>query len=569
MAMNSDYSKFDELVSGISSTERKVLLSKLTAIQKTSPIVLQRAPDDVVDTKALRVKYSSESIFYKFYVWLRSLFSKKDNLTIYNDDLIGEIAHKVNKMHPGLIDHSNSLVLSLFYEKLKELRECASFIAPYLNIVDEDVGKFYVFLSSFLSHETTSAVLKVSDPYNIPFENSIQSDTKTVLVRKMEEVLSNIKQDTDNILYTTIKGINWLRQFSLLPFNHFLSQFTAIISTSYTCPYSTAQGDYPAIVKVLSSPSYISQEAIQSLYLYPHKNNLSQEDEKHSLDTDLNNFTAKFTSSISAIQAFISSVPLRLIGKVIFNNYDWEVVETPTNEAWFKKYKEGWKKIFDARWRDYLRDRKKYELTAILQHTFNLTSFPELPTRPWTKIWGGIPFNCEMTAGFLFWCASNIFKPSMETLNGVLLEGVFVNKDTRARLSEAINNYSETCEQVLSLVASFGPNGTVGSIFVNLLDEPVRTIKSQQTVDNVIRTTETSMREYGKTYCNSIREIEKIFNSILDESKDNLYGSLQNLLTIKGHENKKFRLNMRKTCDTLNVARTILAEIEPLDSVKV
>lgn len=557
---------FERLVSGIDSGEREILLDKIHAAKGDS-LILQVAQDDVISDKShsLEAKYRNENFLYKIYVWIRSIFTKKSTVVLYNEDLLAELSRRVNRAHPGLIDTKDALLLSLFCAKLKELRSCALFFRPYFTVVDDDPGRFYVFLSSLLAPEISAAVMKTSDPYNVPLDQTVHSDTRATMIKNMEDTLAHIEKDTKSTLYNTIKSINWLKQFTLLPFTHFLSQFTSIISSSFTCPYTNAQTDYNDFAKVLRRASNISKEAMESLFLYPQKNNLMQ-DENEDLDNSLREFTIKFKSCVGVIQTFIQTVPVNSIGKIIFNDYDWDAGECPGSESWFLKYKEEWRKVFNARWNEYLHDKKKYDLMSILQTNYKLDTFPELPDRPWTRLWGGVPFKCEMTAGFIWWFASNKFKEVNAILNVIILEGIFINKENGAQMGEAVNEFTEANQEILSLATSLTSTGNIGSVFEKLIEEHMRTLRSQQTVNNLMNSTENQVRNIGKIFCNSSRQIDKILNGILSDAKITGYESLQNFMTIGGRGNKKFRSDMAKTQTVLNTARGIIAEIEPLDA---
>lgn len=563
---NDERSKtFTKLVSGISSDERAILLDKIKATRGDA-IVMQVAKDDVKEEKPLDIKYRNESFLYKVIVWLRSLFTKKSVSEIYNDDLLNDLARRVNHGHPGLIDNKNALLLSLFCAKLKELRGCAQFLRPYFSIIDEDAGKFYVFLSSLLAPEISDAIMKVSDPYNVPFDQAFHDSMRMDCIKSMEDIISNMAHDTKGNLYTTIKSINWLKQFTELPFEHFLSQFTSILSSSFSCPYLNAQTDYKDFAKVLADGSTVSKEAMESLFLYPHKNNLMQSDS--DLDSALADFVVKFKSCVSVIGVFIATVPIKAIGKLVFDDYDWTVGNIAGSEDWFLRYKEEWRRIFNARWNNYLHDKKKYELVGVLQSAYNINEFPELPYRPWARLWGGVPFRCEMTAGFLWWFAMNEFSALNAVLNIVILEGIFINKDNGTQMSEAVNTFCDANQQILTLVSSIGERGAIGSVFAKYIEERMRTLRGQQTISNLMMNTENTVRNLGKSFCNSTREIDKVFAGILDDKKISGYEGLQNFMTIRGVKNKKFRSEMAKTRAALNTARAIVAEIEPLDSAK-
>ena len=74
---------------------------------------------------------------------------------------------------------------------------------------------------------------------------------------------------------------------------------------------------------------------------------------------------------------------------------------------------------------------------------------------------------------------------------------------------------------------------------------------------------------YNQRFCDACRAIERVLHGVLDEEKTKDYESIQNLLTIKGHDNSAYRDALRKTRYILNSCRGILAEIEPLDLPKV
>ena len=150
MNENQHRGSFDELVAGISSDERKYLLAKINQNREHSFPLVQPAREEA-DGFTLDIKLNSESFLYKLFLWIRSLVSKKHRLEIYNNDLIRTLARKINKNHPGIVDMQNGLILSLFYEKLKELKNAADFFRPYFTIFNENPGKFYVFMRTFLA----------------------------------------------------------------------------------------------------------------------------------------------------------------------------------------------------------------------------------------------------------------------------------------------------------------------------------------------------------------------------------------------------------------------------------
>lgn len=556
---------FDELVAGISAEERAFLLNKLNQNKENQMVIIQSSRDEVNSEETLQIKLQHESIFYKIFLWIRSLLTKKTTVQLYNDDLVGSIARKIEKKFPALIDNKNGLILSLFYEKLKELKNSADFFRPYLDVVNENPGKFYVFMSAFFCPEITQKINVEADPYEIPFEREPTNELRTSLIRRMENVFKEMSGATRNKLYNAVLTIEWLRQFSQLPIIHFVSQFTAIISESYTCPFVNAKIDYPAFARVLSAASSVSNEVLEALFLFPQKKNEGINVLEGDGEKTIREFMNYATGAISMIQMFISSVPLTSLGRVIFDDYDWLPDTYGGAENWFNKFKDEWKVVFDSRWNSWLRDRKRAQLASVLNQTFGIETFPELPYRPWLKLWGGITFRCELTGGFLWWFATNKFDDVMKVLNVLLLEGVFINNENRAQMSEAMNDFAEANQGMMMFADSLGERGSVGNIFSKLISEHIRTLKGQAMIDGVILNAETNVRDFGKKFCESLKMIELVLKGVLDDVKDKGFDSIQNLMTIKGRENRAFRDSLEETRGVLLQARRIFTEIEPLD----
>ena len=563
MNQESKRSSFDELVAGINSDERKYLLSKLNQNKKDMAIL--QPINDITDVSTLSVRFQNESMLYKFILWIRSMLTKKPQAELYNEALIARIASRLNRDHPGIINVNSDVLQFLFYEKLRELKESADFFKPYFSVVNDNPGRFYVFMGTFIAPELTDEIGKAADPYQIPFERELTSELRTSLIRKMEALLKNIAPTTRSNIYSAARSVIWLKQFTELPFIHFTSQFTSVVSEDRTCTYDSAQTDYPIFARVLAAASSIPHEVLQALFLFPQRKNQKESLLNGDAEQSLSDFISRATSCLSMIQMFISSVPLTMLGKVIFYDYDWHIGAYGGGEDWFIKYREEWKVIFDSRWKSWLRDRKKHQLAGVLKAQFGLTQFPELPYAPWKELWGGVPFRCEMTGGFLTWFAENLYDTVMASINPLVLEGVFLNNANRTQLSEALNDFSDVNQHVVTFAYSLSDEGSIGAVFEKLKADGVRTLKGQSLADSTIRNAETALRAWGKAFGENCRIIENVFSGIFDDDKPKGFSGVQNFNTIKGRQNKEFKEELLSVREILSKAKLILSEIEPLD----
>ncbi len=560
---NSLNGSFDELVAGISAEERKKLLNKLN--QNKTDILPVLHSQIIEEVRPLEVSLKSESIFYRIILWIKSFFTRKEVSELYNDDLISDLARKINKSHPGTFMHSHNLILSTFYERLKELKATQEFFAPYFTYVSENPASFYIFLSLFISPQISEKITKEADPYSLPFTTNNSIETRNSLLRSLTNVLNNLGSAEKNSLYEGIRTLSWLWQFTTMPLIHFLAQFTTIISDRPTCPYANARVDFDAVAKIMGNACPITNEILEALYLFPYRTSSHGINIDADTERSLNDFLKKSATQIAGINSFIQAVPVNNFGKVINDDYQWQVENFGGLEDWFSKFKEEWKKIFNERWQSWLRDKKKEELKSTLKMQFNIDSFPELENRPWQTLWGGLTFHCELTAGFLGWYVTQKFDETIWPVNAILMEGVFVNNENRTELSQCFNELQESVFTMKSFVESLKSDGSIGAIFEKVQSEHSRSMKNQNQINKLMMNAESTVRDSSKIFCTSCTNIERILHACLDDEKISGYEPIQNFQQIKGRENQNFKDELVKARKELITCKNILSEIEPLD----
>ena len=228
-------SAFDKLVAGMDAAERSDMLEKINQ-SSVSVVQLVETENQLPDKNlSLHLRFREESAFYRFLLWLRGIIEKKDPEKIYNEDVLASMARRINRDHPGILNHRNGLVDSVFYEHLRSLKTAAEFFKPYFNIIDDNPGDFYVFLSSFVAPELSDIITNQADPFSLSFDVEPSVDTKNRLLRNLDDILKNIDGGTKSNLYSAVSSLNWLRQFTRLPYIHFTTQFTNLTDNSYTC----------------------------------------------------------------------------------------------------------------------------------------------------------------------------------------------------------------------------------------------------------------------------------------------------------------------------------------------
>lgn len=557
---------FDKLVAGLNTEDRNIMLSKLNANKtQTVKFVNTEVYEEKEDTR-LSLRLKNESVFYKFLLWLRSLFSKEKIEELYSEDLIAKIAKSVDREFPHLIHHQQNVLDSIFYERLKALKDCADFFKPYFALIEDSIGDFYVFLSSFVTPQIADEINSKADPFTLPFSKVPSNEVKKDLVIKMDKVLKDMAPTTKNSLYTAISSTNWLMQFTKLPFLHFLSQFTNISGDAYTCPYSNARNDFIHFAKVFTNVLTVENNVLEAIFLFSQRKNITDNAQEKDIDKAVNEFLSKTNMHFSTIQMFISGVPIVKLGKIINRDVTWSPENMEGAEAWFPSFRNQWHKIIDIRWNDWQRERKKSMLSDDLKNDFMLDGFPVMQYKPWELLWTRVPFSCELTGGFLSWFALEKFPKIITDLNTLMMEGVFVNNENRNEYSEALSEFIACNNQMQDLLHRLSEEGEYGQKFIEFSESKVRSFQTQNQIDSMMSTTESEIRDVLKRFCKTCRTIELIFHGIFDDEKDGVHETLQNYSTIKGPHNRQYRENLGKIRKILKSATFYIAELEPIDN---
>ena len=566
MQKDDNRTAFDRLVAGMTSEERSSMLEKIN--QDSVSVVQFVETENQVPEKSLslHLRFKEESFFYRFFLWLRGIIEKRSSEKIYNEDVIASMARRLNRDHPGIVNHRNGLLDTVFYEHLKALKSAADFFKPYFAIIDDSPGDFYVFLSSFVAPELSEKINSEADPFSLDYSAEPTNDTRAMLLKNLDNILKNIDAGSKSDMYTAVSAVNWLRQFTRLPYIHFTSQFTNLTGSNYTCPYRNAVNDYAAFAAVFTNIIPVKSEVLEAMLMFSQKKDLTKNAQDKDIERTVKEFLSKTNQYFASIQSFISSVPIIKTGKIINADYDWLPGNIEGVEAWFPNFRSHWRKIIDVRWGDWLRERKKKNLENYLKNDFGLSEFPVLTYRPWQALWMRVPFSCELTGGFMSWFSENAYDNMIQTLNEVMMEGVFVRNENRIEYSEGLNLFVQSVSQIRELTDRLAPEGEFGALFDEFATSRLRSFQVQNQIDSMMATTESEIKDSVRKFSKGSRMMDKCLNGILSDEKDGVHDGLQNLGTIKGSQNRAWKDRLRNIWETLKKAQFYISELEPIDS---
>ncbi len=558
---------FDRMASEISDNERQRILDQMHSTEVQSPASLQPATEILDDNDGpFEIVIKKESSLIRFWIWLKAIFTNTTQQIIYNEYKLSIISKNVHKSFPGLINTKQRLILSPFYDQISDLKACADFFRPYFVTLDDNDGPFYVFLSSFIMPQVTAEIKSDADPYKNPVVPEIKPDIRSSLVRRLEEIIDNIPAQDRASMYLAAKAYEWLRQFSRLPFSRLITKFSAVNEKNYCCDFDQLENEIDQFSSVLCNSLSIPDDFLEALYMFALRNSKRQSDEETGRDAG--EFLSRAHSCIASLQLFMNGIPIRSLGCLIHNNWQWHPNLFSSGEDWFVKYKASSKKIFDQKWAEWESECKKMGLLTSLKANFGLAAFPKFPERPWEEVWNGLSFPYDTTLGFINWFMRENFSEYEIDLKTVLVQGSFTKTENHTMLSDAFNAMIQLSISLQEFERKLSVHGEVGGVFNKIREERSRTLHAQNRVDQLMREVESDYRNIEHRYGDTMRAMVQILGGILGISKDSRYDTVSNLNKLFDRKNEPIVKRIEGARDSAENALNFLMELEQIDRQK-
>ena len=557
---------FDRMVMGMSHAERMCLYDKLCASISSEEQTIA-PPEDVQDISAgqdIQTRLKSETALFRFLLFLRSIFSGADISKIYNSILIKRIAHRIEKTHPGLLMYKKGMLGIAFYEQIRQLKNVADFFRPAISLYEEDPGKFYVFLSSLLLPDYYAYVEREIDPFLLGDNKEPVQETRLALGRRMDEVFQELTITQRNSLYQSVINIDWLRQFVRLPYEKMLARFLPSgADGGYAAQLELISNDLSQFCKVLCNAKSVTVEILQALCLFSSKGQLElQQADVEALTAE---YVTKSLSQIAIIKSFLKAVPLRQIACIAFKSANWTPGQPEGAEDWFVKYKSEWKKMLDVRWDEWTKAKRKQLVEQKVFAMFKCMKLPEMPFQPWNAEWCTIKFVRNKAMGFLYAFFSTLFTDINKLLKILIAEGDFNARENRIELAESCNEYSRLASDIDAFVRKFSPEGEIGQFFANIEEGEDHSVKVHSRLEAAMQAAYSESTALTMRFTQLTTSIVNVLNGVFSENKVGKYDTINNIATIGGRFNQRYRQQLGDVHETLKDSINCLRELDSFD----
>lgn len=528
----------ERLAQGISDNERKDMLSKLKEVVpeegENIPGVTQKKKRDAVQAEEERrefaLKLRKEPLLRRFWIWLRSLFSEMTVEEIYNESLVSDLAHDIERHYPDLLIYRRKVLFNSFYEKMLLLAKASEFFKPYIKIFDRNPGTFYVELSKILMPGVVEQIEKDSDPYQYPFSEPLEEGVIKELRQRVLEGLCSLGIENQRDMYQYAQMLCWLGAFVKLPFEKLIRRFGTSEDQTSVCLFSQFRNDIDDLARVMCNYVHIDERLIGAFVLFMQDSaddpNLSESDNNAIKER---NFRSLATSQIAMVEMFVNNVPIEKIAKVVLNNYLYVAQPSGGGEDWLEQFSDSVKKNFEKRLKEWRADSEKEKLKGLLKEYFNMAMFPVFPYRPWEKLWNGMKPVNVLSIGLVNYFVKQHFTEYMTILKGVSLEGDFSVKKNQKQLSVALDNFEQVNNYLDTLANDLAPTGGYGREFSAFEGIKIKSDNSISHMNMIVAEVDADCARIIKIFKAMCSDLDDLIMGFISGKGMPPYGSIVNL----------------------------------------
>lgn len=456
---------FQRLVKTLSHEERRDLLTRLTAGPEPDSL----APAPAETEPEWEEVYQSYSFWRKFLLWLKKFFRGSDLATVVQEQVLVDLATRLERQCPGFFQLRLKMALTPFYRELEHLFSALNpFREPFRTAFGERKNEFVAFWIALEIPEWQEILNTLSDFATLESQHPERpvKEIKAIVDGDFRNLLDSLLPDRRKRLNESLKALSAFRALCQFPADKLLSPFQllSVDGQPSNALLPELQEELVELAKRLDAlKASVPEPVLEALFLFHNGDTFNSPDV--DVETPLAAFLDQAHYAWSAVRDFHQRVPLAKLCAWLQGNPSWVPSSSlaPVDE-WVTLYRRFWQNRLDSAFEVFVRQRKVRIVVSEACRFLEITpdEFGKDPFYP-PIFPGRLPTRGEQTLEFLRLFLERIFIPKMNpTLKIVLLEGDFYKRHNRNTFTDCYNTVLQIPDQLVAFQRRFGPEGEWG-----------------------------------------------------------------------------------------------------------
>ncbi len=566
--MNENSNTFERLVLSLESSQRQDMLRQLAEKNEQLENTLapvRRAEGELPEVQSFSDrKLLEEPFLVRLWFTIIAFFSSSSPTRIYSESLVTRLGKKLSVSYGRLIDTRQRIYSGELYQELLKLRKVQGFFTSLLTAYENDKGAFYIILGSMYLPHTCSQILKTTDPFSVPYDQELHKDVRQSFLREMETIFAALPEKERGHMYQVVQAIEWMRNFTLIPFERMLLRYIVVEGIKPSCTIDTIEDEMKILAHVLSGGKKIPILLLESLFLFTMQEEMLND--KFDMEKECEVFVATATVNLSGIRQFKNNVPVTEFVRFSLHDVAWQPSYTERGEDWFQLFKNAWKKRFDEKWSEWNRLHRKAMLEKNTRLFLGVDSVPRLLYHPWEGLWLRLSLRREFSISFLKALFSNIYPlDMMKPLKILLLDGDFYRRENMAEYTDAFSTLEHMHQQLETFENRLSPKGDLGEGFLLLHAEKGASVKGKARLENLMLNIDFEAEVIIGRAVTAFRSMDAILGGVLGVVRGGPYETLVNMASIQGKYNERYRKELESVRSQIQGSVGYLADAEIIE----
>jgi hypothetical protein len=565
MSEMAEYSVFDKLVSGLSSSERRDMLQRIASSVKV--IEPDDAPEDdvVVD---LDETYEKMGLLRRAFVALVAFFTGRERLSVVESYLLRDLRRSVNARLPHGLDTVQEQLRPGAVDDFRRLSERARRFSGILGrVMGRERRAFIAFLAGLHVPEAQQRLASDADSFAIGAAQPElkEADVKRRAMNEIDEIAATLSPQIRQSIYTDVRSLHHLMALSSFPFDRVLLPFHPVAAGEpVPVPLSRIAEELARLAGIFDGlrqdPSPLLFEA---LGLYQEQDRLDEDDE--AVESLVQHNVDELSEAYAAIREFGRSYPLTDLVRIAHGNIHYRPTPLGGGEDWFAQWKGFWRERVEETHRRYAYRRRLEAILGKTRSTLELGEIEPFPGYPPSGL--DRPARHGMSMGVLHTIMQEVFPREIGgPVSTLYREGEFYKADNRADLDRAWNAGQRLQTDVANLEVRLRPTGDLGVAWNQATDDSLSPDEAREKQFTVIATIDGDASAMLHRAVDTFRLLGEVLQGVLYGTVGGRYDTVSNLSELGGRSPDGFVKRLEKAHVACKAIADILTDLQNVET---
>jgi len=561
-----EFSVFDKLVTGLSSSERQDMLERIASSVTIAVSASVDADEEIApDLESL---YRQMGFLRRVIIAVISIFTGRDRLGVVESQLLGELRRRTAASSSDY-DSVRDLLRPSALESFRKLSASARHFATLLSrVMGRERSAFIAFLAGLHVPEVQHRLLKDADPFEVAqkFPDLGDSEIRRRSMLAMEECLVTLPAEIRTRIYHDVRALHHLMALASFSFEKLIAEFGGNEGDAIPVPLSrvaTELGKLAGILQGLTpGPSPVFLEALS---LYQEQDRLEGPDEQ--IEGLLERNVAAGNNAYSAVVEFAARYPVTNLVRLAHGNIHWKAVSLAGGEDWFAVWKGFWQDRVEKMYRRFSFRRRTEAVLKEARESLGLTEIRDFPGYPPSGF--DYPAKHGLSSGLVRAILGDVYQREVHVpLTALFREGEFYKSDNRNEFDEAMREIERLRTETANLEVRLQPTGDLGMLWKQSTDGTLAGDAAEERQEALSTQIDTDASAIVRRMITTFRSVANILEGVLYGTVGGRYDTVSNLGQIGAPDAQQLKRKLEFAHVRSKAIADVLSEVINLESLQ-